>query len=1404
MANFTKGVFTSTIWEYKEQADGSVMKVDSGRTASSRYLFDANGIAVIDPTSATGKPYIIPADMNFNQMVINLTDKYNTNIGTAPIDSAKILYDFKTSGSNDLQRMGVNGQDYKGFVSDYTPAASLYFGAVSAGLAVPNNIAEIGGGLLNLRNYFKDGVANPSGDYFNNPKNVPNIQNGLSYYQKNISTNSALDTLINAYDVGVDFMYDLVHLPENIANSLFSSGKNFDFRVDNSAAILSDSILKDLSYLGINPLSTTTIYKASTIITLTLTPSTNNTLIKYDIYNITGTKTSTTVSAYSLSGSLIGRTISKSPAAFIDVAKSSSPSSILETLHQTQLNNAMIIEKSTSVDLGTRVPSVSNTTINNTLPSVPYNFYNTQNQVIDYGFTTGNNGGVSDYPGSSGGNLYYVYPVVLDLDGDGVELVSKENSHAWFDMKAGTLHKQGGLSSLNGSYRNTIHKTGWVGADDGLLVIDENSDGKITLKEMAFAYRTAADDTDLQALASEFDSNRDGKLDVKDTQFSKFRVWKDSNGNGETDAGELMTLPQAKVVSVGLNSDKVSFDIEGNKVSGYAAYTKIDGTTGSVADAAFAYDSNGYSATAKSGYTHLSQTGGLSYAVATGTTLNLSLVTAGVDGAIGGNGNDALSAVGKTTDVVLEGGIGNDIVTGGSGNDWLKGGAGSDTLNGGDGNDTIVMDSADTVGNIKGGNGFDRLLVDGSGAVTMDLNARGFESAVGSDGNDTFTTSGSGRVILMGKTGNDTLTGGGNGDLIEGGSGNDTLNGRGGNDIYGFSKGDGADTINEYETKTTSYTTTEWRVYTTFEFNGQFMVPVTSGYYANINHTNTVELQNGNDTIQLGTDINNIDVERSGNDLILALRDTGNTASIEVLSDRITIKNFNNVNSTIENMSFSDGTTVAINSWQIGTAANDSLNGNSRMYGGRGDDSYIVDSTSDIIIENINAGIDTVESNISYTLGNNLENLTLIGTATIDGTGNTLNNTLNGNSGNNVLNGGGGVDILKGRLGNDTYVVDTTTDSIMENLNEGTDAVQSSISYTLGTNLENLTLTGISAIKGVGNSLNNVIVGNSGNNILDGGMGADTLKGGAGNDTYSIDNVGDIVTENLNEGTDSVQSSVSYALGANIENLTLIGTDAINVTGNELNNTLNGNSGNNILNGGTGADTMLGGAGNDSYIVDNTADVVSEKVNAGIDTIQSSVTYTLGENVENLTLIGSSAINATGNTLANVLYGNDGSNILDGARGNDALYGTGGNDTYVFNKGSGSDNISDNSTVQVRVRRGWFGSSYQTYQTYAGNDTVQFGEGISSKSVALFQRGTDLMISYGNGDIVTIANQSNINNAIEKFTLADGNYLTSNDMNLIIQSMNSYASSHDIAITSIDSVKANQDLMNIVAGAWHK
>src|SRR5205085_286824 len=307
-----------------------------------------------------------------------------------------------------------------------------------------------------------------------------------------------------------------------------------------------------------------------------------------------------------------------------------------------------------------------------------------------------------------------------------------------------------------------------------------------------------------------------------------------------------------------------------------------------------------------------------------------------------------------------------------------------------------------------------------------------------------------------------------------------------------------------------------------------------------------------------------------------------------------------------------------------------------------------------------------IQSSIAWTLGATFENLVLTGSANINGTGNASANSLTGNAGNNILDGGLGADAMAGGAGNDTFLVDNAGDTVSENAGEGADTVQSSVSFTLGANIEGLTLTGTANLNATGNDIANALNGNAGNNVLNGGLGADVMTGGDGDDIYLVDNSGDKANEvSATGGNDLVQSSVSFALGANVKRLTLTGTGNITAVGNALNNVLLGNSGNNTLSGGAGADTMTGGLGNDTYLVDDAGDVVTEASGAGTDTVQSAITYTLGANLEVLTLTGTANINGTGNALGNSLNGNAGANVLDGGGGADLMFGGNGDDVYI-------------------------------------------------------------------------------------------------------------------------------------------
>jgi len=190
---------------------------------------------------------------------------------------------------------------------------------------------------------------------------------------------------------------------------------------------------------------------------------------------------------------------------------------------------------------------------------------------------------------------------------------------------------------------------------------------------------------------------------------------------------------------------------------------------------------------------------------------------------------------------------------------------------------------------------------------------------------------------------------------------------------------------------------------------------------------------------------------------------------------------------------------------------------------------------------------------------------------------------------------------------------------------------------------------------------------------LEGGAGVDRLQGGPGNDTYVLHDA-DTVIEELGEGYDTLESWVTLVLPAHVEVARLQGDAALNASGNDAQNHLYGNAAANRLDGGAGADVLAGGAGDDVYVVDDISDYVSEFAAGGSDSVETSLTCTLAENVENLTLTGTAAINGTGNNLDNVLRGNGAANVLAGGLGNDTYY-LGAGDAVVEGSNAGLDTV---------------------------------------------------------------------------------------------------------------------------------
>ena len=409
----------------------------------------------------------------------------------------------------------------------------------------------------------------------------------------------------------------------------------------------------------------------------------------------------------------------------------------------------------------------------------------------------------------------------------------------------------------------------------------------------------------------------------------------------------------------------------------------------------------------------------------------------------------------------------------------------------------------------------------------------------------------------------------------------------------------------------------------------------------------------------------------------------------------------------------------------IGNAEDDTFFGNGgddRFEGRNGNDVYFVDDQNDVVVEFIQHGYDTIYTGSSYVLGANsfvevLSTVSHAAATTINLTGNYLDNLLLGNAGANILNGGGGAgDRLVGYAGDDIYFIDFATVQVFEEAADGSymrggrDTAYVSVSYVLAANVSVEILStnfhaGTAAINITGNNLNNEIYGNAGANILDGGGGSgDVLVGFGGDDSYRVGVATTRVFESVGGGTDTVYASVDYALsnGQSIERLATgdeAGTAPLALTGNEIANEIRGNAGANILRGGGGADVLVGLNGNDTYYVDSADDEIVETATGGDrDVVYSSANYSLatfagGQHVEILSTIShgsTAAIDLTGSSDREEIYGNAGVNTLDGGGGNDVLVGFGGDDTLL----GGADN--------------------DRLEGYSGNDILDGGTGADS------------------------------------------------------------------------------------------
>ncbi len=619
----------------------------------------------------------------------------------------------------------------------------------------------------------------------------------------------------------------------------------------------------------------------------------------------------------------------------------------------------------------------------------------------------------------------------------------------------------------------------------------------------------------------------------------------------------------------------------------------------------------------------------------------------------------------------LEGDNTNNTLTGTQYADILNGAGGNDTMNGGDGDDIIISGrGSDT---LNGGAGIDTADYSSfTGALTINL-ATGQTTKPAGEGGGTDTLSGIENV--RGTVFNDTITGDGNANRIEGGGGSDTISGGGGNDVLIAGNSvltAAADVIKPASTNNGSRAAA-------VNIDGNFDLQNDAGV------TNATTVPHA---VIRGT------ASGAGHEYYAFTVTAGATCLFDMASASF---------DTVLRIFDSNGVELAVNDDDGQPNSTLSLIEYTFATGG----TYYVAVAAWSAMAGTNA---VPAQNATYTL-----NVSIPGHAYVEGV--ALGSTLNGDAGDDVLHSGNGNDTFNGGDGTDTVVYSgarsaytitdlgggsfrvTGPDGTGTDTLNGVERIQFSDQLYALTNSNVATegddtlvgTTGNDTISGLGG--NDTIDGLAGDDILDGGTGVDTLRGGVGNDTYTVDNPGDVVVELGGEGTDLVRSSAAYfTMGANLENMILIGSGvqdgfgnsqdniiqgnafANTIGGGDGNDTLYGHEGDDYLNGQAGADTMFGGLGNDTFVVDDPGDVVNELGGEGTDLILSHATYaTIAANVENMMLIGGGNQEGYGNALDNIIQGNAFNNLIGGGDGNDTLYGHEGDD--YLNGQAGADTM---------------------------------------------------------------------------------------------------------------------------------
>ncbi len=768
----------------------------------------------------------------------------------------------------------------------------------------------------------------------------------------------------------------------------------------------------------------------------------------------------------------------------------------------------------------------------------------------------------------------------------------------------------------------------------------------------------------------------------------------------------------------------------------------------------------------------------------------------GHDKLYGYDGNDTL--YGNTGDDSLFGGNGNDVLDGGAGFDTLQGDGGSDTYTFGRGSgvDTInnfTADYATTTDTVAFGEGISSadldLVKEGSdlhiniagstdaciikswfsgdsckvdqftfadGTVLTAVQMEAMASKVqGTAGGETISGTGVNNTIY-GYRGDDTLSGGAGDDILDGDAGNDTLMGDAGNDTYIFGRGSGVDWISNWSS---DYASTTDAI--------EFCAGIT---------VNDLELI--------------VDSEVGYNNLRINIKDS---------SDALMIDNwFAGDAYKIDRFLFADGTELTAAQLEATGCKSygfyhKGTSGNDRMYGYLGDDTYKFGRGSGVDkIFNYARDYATTSDTVELGTGITAADLKLVKYR------DDLRINITGATDSLIINNwfqGDAYQVDRFTFTNGTVMTAAQLEAMGYETNNTIYGTPND-DYLIGSDLDDQIIGYEGNDTLIGGGGNDIIEGGAGNDIIDGGTGADTMIGGTGNDTYVVENMDDAITENASEGIDEVQSSLSYTLGANIENLFLTGNDAVNGSGNELDNVLIGNSADNVVSGGAGNDTIAGGTGNDTLYGEAGDDTYIYNIGDGLDHIHDSAgndTLTMGEGLDfdhtvirldssnvHLRLLDSeynetsqgvyitrnydgsisvetiSFVNGDSYDMSQLVvdeettYGSDISDIIITGRNDDTVYASNGSD--FVRAGTGNDTV------------------------YGGNDAdVLFGDG-----------GNDALYGEGSADVLYGGNGNDLLDGGASFDLMIGGhgndtYVVDNSFDVIVE----------FADEGIDNVKSS-------------